>query len=61
MPDIDMAQLMQLTTVTWDGNAISKKTRDQLVEQGLVQRWGGWNWLTLQGVKLLDHTKHLKC
>jgi len=34
----------------WDGNLISKTDRDELVRAGWVDRYGGWNFLTLQGV-----------
>jgi hypothetical protein len=43
--------LKQLTTVTWDGNLVSKATRDWLVERGLVQRFDGFNWLTSKGIE----------
>jgi len=45
--------LMQLFVEgpTWDGNLISKSDRDELVDADLVERWQGWNFLTLDGVK----------
>ena len=53
--------LMQLTTVTWDGNLLSKSTRDWLIERGLAQRFGsGWNWLTAKGVEYCETLHILK-
>jgi hypothetical protein len=52
--------LQQLTTVTWDGNLLSKITRDWLVERGLVQRFDGFNWLTEKGVEHCVTLKILK-
>lgn len=45
--------LMQLFVEgpTWDGNLISKSDRDALVDAGLCERWQGWNYLTLDGLK----------
>jgi hypothetical protein len=48
---------------TWDGNVPSKNGRDELVRLGYVERWNGWQWLTLAGIKfavevmLLDREK----
>ena len=52
--------LQQLITVTWDGNLLSKATRDWLVERGLVQRFDGFNWLTTRGVEHCVTLKILK-
>lgn len=46
-------QLVQLKTVTWDGNLMSKSYRDDLVKAELAQRKEGWNWLTKKGVEYL--------
>lgn len=45
--------LMQLFVEgpTWDGNIISKSDRDALVDADLCERWQGWNYLTLDGLK----------
>ncbi len=45
--------LMQLFVEgpTWDGNLISKSDRDELVDADLCERWQGWNYLTLDGLK----------
>ena len=55
-----LEQLKQLLTVTWDGNLISKKYRDDLVESGLAERQSGYNFLTAKGVKYLIDLKELK-
>ncbi len=45
-------QLIQLAKGhVWDGNLISKHDRDELFKAGLVGRWGGWNFLTEEGIK----------
>lgn len=45
-------QLSQLAKgPVWDGNLISKHDRDELFKAGLVGRWGGWNFLTEEGIK----------
>ncbi len=36
---------------TFDGDVPSKSERDELVEQGLAERFDGFQWLTLDGVK----------
>jgi hypothetical protein len=47
------AQLQQLVKVTWDGDLISKNSRDWLVKCGYAARWGGYNFLTDNGVEVL--------
>lgn len=46
--------LMQLFVngPTWDGNIISKPDRDALFDAGLADRWEGWSYLTLEGLKV---------
>lgn len=41
-----------LKSVTFDGNLPSKSVRDWLVDNGLVVRGSGYNWLSESGVKL---------
>ncbi len=53
-------QLAQLLTVTWDGDLIGKTVRDWLVENGLVQRNHGFNWLTTKGVEYCETLRILK-
>ncbi len=45
--------LRQLTSVTWDGNLLSKEYRDRLVQRGLAQREFGYNWITTKGLEYL--------
>lgn len=49
-----IAQLQQLTALTWDGDLISKSDRDRLVENGLASRCNGWNIITWKGVEYLE-------
>jgi hypothetical protein len=46
-------QLRQLVDITLDDNLISKHHRDHLVKHGLVDRIGGWNFLTKKGAEVL--------
>jgi len=57
LPALTPAQLEcleQLVTPVWDGNLISKRGRDELVEMGLVSRWNGLNFTTQDGYVVLD-------
>jgi hypothetical protein len=48
---VDRDQLNQLSHIhVWDGNLISKAARDRLVKYGLVDRVGGFNFLTKAGI-----------
>lgn len=50
-----IAQLCQLTHLTWDGDLISKTDRDNLVHSGYAQRFnGGWNLITENGINYLQ-------
>jgi hypothetical protein len=50
-----VAQLQQLTCLTWDGDLIGKSWRDTLVKNGLAQRFnGGWNLITEKGIEYLS-------
>lgn len=54
-------QLIQLAKgPVWDGNLIGKTARDRLVVAGLVCRWGGWNFLTKDGIKYAVNLEILK-
>ncbi len=55
-----LEQLKQLRELTWDGHVLSKSHRDALYGRGYVQRVEGWNWLTVEGVKLLIILGELK-
>ena len=48
-------QLLQLFNgTTWDGNLISKRDRDGLVQSGFaVRARGGYNLITVKGVEYL--------
>lgn len=46
-------QLKQLLRVTWDGNLISKRDRDELVKLGYVDRTEGYNFITKKGIQYL--------
>ena len=46
--------LWQLRMTVWDGYLISKTTRDQLVDKGLVARCNGWQFITREGMCVLD-------
>jgi hypothetical protein len=51
-----MAQLQQLTCLTFDGDLIGKSERDKLVKEGLAQRVnGGWNLITSKGIQYLEN------
>ena len=49
-----LEQLAQLTTVTFDGNLLCKEYRNKLVKSGHAIRYGGYNVITPEGIKLLD-------
>ena len=54
-------QLIQLAKgPVWDGNLIGKTARDGLVKSGLVDRSGGWNFLTKKGIEYAVNLKILK-
>ena len=46
--------LWQLRLTVWDGFLISKTARDQLVDKGLVARCNGWQFITRDGMCVLD-------
>jgi len=48
-------QLQQLCTVTWDGNLISKQHRARLVDAGYAQQVNGFNWITANGIIVLNN------
>ena len=52
-----MAVLLQLMALTSDGDLIGKSERDELVMEGLAQRYNGWNWITVNGIKKLEKLK----
>lgn len=46
--------LWQLRMTVWDGYVISKTTRDELVRMGLAERLNGWQFITREGMAVLD-------
>ena len=46
--------LWQLRMTVWDGYLMSKTTRDQLCDLGLVDRCQGWQVITREGLAVLD-------
>lgn len=51
-----VAQLQQLTHLTWDGDLIGKQERDRLVKAELAIRInGGWNIISAKGVEYLEN------
>lgn len=51
----NIEQLIQIFEhSTWDGNLISKSSRDELVKSGLVAKAkDGWNIITKKGIEYL--------
>lgn len=49
-----LAQLMQLTTATWDGDLLCKGERDELVKRSLAERTGGFSVINRNGLQYLD-------
>ena len=49
-----LEQLVQLTTVTWDGNLLCKEYRNELVKSGHATSYEGYNVITPEGIKLLE-------
>ena len=51
-----MAQLQQLTCLTWDGDLIGKTERDKLIYLGYAKKVPkGWNIITDSGIKYLEN------
>jgi hypothetical protein len=46
--------LWQLRMTVWDGYLISKATRTWLVDHGLAARLSGWQFITREGMAVLD-------
>lgn len=50
-----IAQLQQLTCLTWDGDLLSKTDRNNLHAKGLISRFNnGWNIINKEGIELLE-------
>jgi hypothetical protein len=46
----DMLRQLFFDGPTWDGNVVSKQSRDELVRMGLAASGHGWQWLTKAGI-----------
>lgn len=53
-------QLLQLTSLIWDGDLISKEHRDQLVSCGYAYRFGGYSIITAEGVDVIAKLRLIK-
>jgi hypothetical protein len=53
-------QLLQLQSVTCDGNLISKQERDHLEKAALICRSHGWQVITPKGIEYLSDLGLLK-
>lgn len=51
---IQLEVLVQLSHAVWDGYIISKSSRSDLVDLGLVTRYNGWQIVTQEGLAVLD-------
>jgi hypothetical protein len=49
--------LQQLCHAVWDGDLISKQTRSELIELGMVTKWNGWQVITREGLCVLETLK----
>lgn len=47
-------QLLQLLSITFDGDLISKTERDALQQMGYCTKSSGFNIITPEGIKLLN-------
>ena len=54
LPSAELEALWQLLMTVWDGYVISKYARDILVQMGLAERLNGWQFITRQGMAVLD-------
>ena len=59
LTQIQLDVLKQMTHAVWDGYVISKQARGELVDMGMVSRWNGWNFITKNGMVVLDTLKML--
>lgn len=54
LDSMELEQLQQLAAPVWDGDVISKSTRDKLWDRGLIDRWNGWQFVTIYGFAVLE-------
>jgi hypothetical protein len=57
---VELEQLRQLRTATWDGNLVSKQARSSLFRKGLATSFNGWQVITQEGLAILDTLGELK-
>lgn len=51
---MEIELLNQCQIPVWDGNVISKSTRDKLWDKGLIDRWNGYQFLTIYGFAVVE-------
>ena len=51
---VQIEQLTQLVSPTYDGNVMSKSIRSELVNLKLAERWNGLTFITQAGMCVLD-------
>ena len=56
-----LEQLLQLTSLTWDGDLISKAHAHELWQKGLVDKVNGFYFITKEGIEILDKLKIINC
>jgi len=54
LTQIEIDQLSQLQIPTWDGNVLSKSTRNNLWQKGLIDRWNGYQIVNIYGFAVLE-------
>jgi hypothetical protein len=55
LTSVEIEQLKQLLTATWDGNLCSKLARSSLIGKGLAVKFDGWQVISAEGLAVL-HT-----
>lgn len=51
---VELEVLCQCRMATWDGNVVSKTARDSLYKRGFIERFNGWQVVTLEGLAILE-------
>lgn len=49
---VEVLEQLFINGPTWDGDVVSKSGRDELFDLKLAGRYEGYQWLTLEGIKL---------
>ena len=55
-----LEQLQQLTSLTWDGDLLSKDQRNKLVDKGYATKVSGYNIISPSGICLLSDLELIK-